>query len=113
MNILKPLSWLLIASVVYLSGALQYVASLAQTVVLQSGFVNAEVVSNSKTSFDYNFSVKDLSGSKKDFKEFYGKVIFLNLWAMWCGPCRGEMASIQKLYDEVDKDKVAFVMLSL
>ena len=46
-------------------------------------------------------------------KDLKGKVIFLNLWATWCGPCRVEMPSIQSLYNDVDKDKVAFVMLSL
>ena len=46
-------------------------------------------------------------------KDLKGKVIFLNLWATWCGPCRLEMPSIQNLYNSVDKDKVAFVMLSL
>ena len=45
--------------------------------------------------------------------QFKGKTIFLNLWATWCGPCRIEMPSIQKLYDKVDHDKIAFVMLSL
>ena len=29
-----------------------------------------------------------------------GKVIFLNFWATWCGPCRNEMPEIQKLYEE-------------
>ena len=32
--------------------------------------------------------------------DYKGKVIFLNFWATWCGPCRNEMPDIQKLYDE-------------
>ncbi len=113
MNMLKPLLWGLVVFALYTMGAFQYVVSIAHTSVLHSGLVNASYVSNSKTSFDYNFTVKDLSGKKVDFKELQGKVIFLNLWATWCGPCRSEMASIQKLYDQVDPDKILFVMLSL
>ncbi|MBI3481728.1 MAG: TlpA family protein disulfide reductase [Bacteroidetes bacterium] len=40
-------------------------------------------------------------------------MVFLNLWATWCGPCRSEMPSIQKLYEGVDKEKISFVILSL
>jgi len=112
-TVLKPLAWGVIIFVLSLSGALQQLASFAQTAVVKSGLVNASTVPNSKTPFDYNFTVKDLEGKKIEFKDFQGKVIFLNLWATWCGPCRSEMPAIQKLYGSIDKDKVAFVMLSL
>ena len=64
-------------------------------------------------AFNYDFTVKDLEGNKLEMKDLKGKVIFLNLWATWCGPCRVEMPSIQNLYTSVDKDKIAFVILSL
>ena len=112
-TVLKPLAWGVVVFVLYLSGALQQLGSFAQTAVIHSGLVNASAAGNSKTPFDYNFTLKDLSGKKMEFKDLQGKVIFLNLWATWCGPCRSEMAAIQKLYEGIDKDKVSFVMLSL
>ncbi len=85
-----------------------------QKVALQSGFLNAGTKELKRPKqFDFNFIVKDLSGKKIKFEDFKGKVIFLNLWATWCGPCRAEMADIQKLYDKIDKSKVVFVMLSI
>src|SRR5262249_21563013 len=43
-----------------------------------------------------------------------GKTIFVNLWATWCGPCVGEMPSIENLYHQfADRDDVAFVLISL
>jgi len=63
--------------------------------------------------FNYNFSIKDMNGNVLDVKDLKGKTIFLNLWATWCGPCRMEMPSIQNLYNQVDKDKVMFIMLSI
>jgi thiol-disulfide isomerase/thioredoxin len=107
------LAWGLALVAFYFSGAPNHLASFAQGAIVKSGFVNASATSNSKVPFDYNFTVKDLAGKKTEFKNFQGRVIFLNLWATWCGPCRSEMASIQKLYESIDKEKVSFVMLSL
>ncbi|HWA34220.1 MAG TPA: TlpA disulfide reductase family protein, partial [Cyclobacteriaceae bacterium] len=59
------------------------------------------------------FTIQDLQGNKIPFEQFQGKVIFLNLWATWCGPCRAEMAGIERLYSKIDKSSIAFVMLSL
>jgi thiol-disulfide isomerase/thioredoxin len=112
-TILKPLAWGVIIFVLYFSGALQQLASFAQTAAVKSGLMNASTISNSKTPFDYNFTIKDLEGKKMEFKDLRGKVIFLNLWATWCGPCRSEMPAIQKLYESIDKEKITFVMLSL
>lgn len=65
-------------------------------------------------SFEYNFTLKDLSDRKFPFEEFKGKVVFLNLWATWCGPCRSEMPTIESLYqDYKDRDDIVFVMLSI
>jgi thiol-disulfide isomerase/thioredoxin len=64
-------------------------------------------------TFNYNFTIKDLAGNQIDAKLLKNKVVFLNLWATWCGPCRKEMPSIQQLYNKIDHDKIAFVMLSL
>lgn len=54
----------------------------------------------------------DAQGKAVNLQSFKGKKVFVNLWASWCPPCRAEMPSIQKLYNSVDKNKVAFVMLS-
>lgn len=63
--------------------------------------------------FDYGFTIKDLEGNRIAMETFRGKVIFLNVWATWCGPCRMEMPGIQALYEKVDKEKIVFIMLSI
>ena len=91
------------------------ISVLTQSALLKAGVmdVNPESTTAKEQTFSYDFTVRDLDGKKLNMKDLKGKVIFLNLWATWCGPCRVEMPSIQSLYNDVDKDKVAFVMLSL
>ena len=48
----------------------------------------------------YEFELKDQYGNLHKLEDYKGKVIFLNFWATWCGPCRNEMPEIQKLYEE-------------
>lgn len=41
------------------------------------------------------------------------KLIFINVWATWCGPCNTEMPSIQALYERYkDHPKMAFYVVS-
>jgi thiol-disulfide isomerase/thioredoxin len=96
------------------TGILAGISYVTGSLLLQTGAMNADIEAPAVVkSFNYNFKVKDLKGSIIDFREFKGKTIFLNVWATWCGPCRVEMPSIQKLYDKVDKEKVVFIMLAV
>ncbi len=58
-----------------------------------------------------DFSLNDLQGQHRRLSEFRGKVVFLNVWATWCPPCRLEMPSMEHLYRRLkDRD---FVMLAV
>ena len=46
-------------------------------------------------------SVKDLNGKPHELRFDQGKVTVLNIWATWCGPCRHEMPSLQRLADQL------------
>ncbi len=59
-----------------------------------------------------DFKLEDLSGQTVSLSSYRGKVVFLNLWATWCGPCREEMPSMETLYNEL-KDNRDFVMLAV
>ncbi|MBN2545374.1 MAG: TlpA family protein disulfide reductase [Spirochaetes bacterium] len=56
-------------------------------------------------------NITDMNGNKTKISDFKDKVIFLNLWATWCPPCRAEMPSMEKLHNKF-KDK-EFVILAV
>lgn len=61
---------------------------------------------------NYKMSFTDQKGKKVSLEDLKGKVVFINFWATWCGPCIAEMPSVQKLYDKFKDNKdFAFVIL--
>jgi peroxiredoxin len=45
-----------------------------------------------------NFQLPDLNGHLVALSDLRGKVVMLNFWATWCGPCRVEMPTMEQLY---------------
>ncbi|HJR71601.1 MAG TPA: TlpA disulfide reductase family protein [Gammaproteobacteria bacterium] len=42
-------------------------------------------------------TLRGLNGPPRKLSEFLGKPLIINVWASWCGPCRAEMASLERL----------------
>ncbi len=58
-------------------------------------------------------SGKNVAGEEVSLKSFPGKVVLLNFWATWCGPCQEEMPSLERLYQKFKDQGFVVVGLSL
>jgi thiol-disulfide isomerase/thioredoxin len=59
------------------------------------------------------FPFFDHSQQTRTIEAFKGKVVLLNLWATWCGPCREEMPSLDRLQKAMGSDKFEVVAVSV
>jgi len=58
-----------------------------------------------------DFELQTTSGETFKLSDFRGQAVLVNLWATWCPPCRAEMQSIEKIYNEYKEQ--GFVVLAV
>src|SRR6476646_4788362 len=56
--------------------------------------------------------LKDATGASFKLADFFGKVMVVNLWATWCGPCRQEIPELVKLHKEFHSRGVEMIGLT-
>ncbi len=96
-------------------------SSLLKLLIIFLGFYCSEAIGEIKVPFGIrhydigqaqNFTLEDVEGESFVLEETRGNWIFLHFWASWCGPCREEMPTIQKLANSLKDDKFSIVMIN-
>lgn len=60
-----------------------------------------------------DFVAFDRDGVQRGLDDFRGDVILVNVWATWCPPCREEMPSLQRLYEEIASEDFRILAVSI
>ncbi len=59
------------------------------------------------------FTAATLEGEQRTLDDYRDKVVLLNIWATWCAPCREEMPSMQRLYEEFEGEDFEVLAVSV
>jgi len=60
-----------------------------------------------------DFTLPDLDGKPHTLSSMRGNVVFLNIWATWCGPCKEEMPSMQFMHEKYQGKPFKIVAVSV
>lgn len=66
-----------------------------------------------KGDMGYNFTYPDINGNKVSLASLKGKVVLVDVWATWCGPCRQQIPYLKKMEEELRDKDIAFVSISV
>src|SRR5690349_10564727 len=58
-------------------------------------------------------SLRDLDGGKVRISDYEGRIVVLNFWATWCGPCKEELPRLGNMAEGYASNNVAFVLASI
>jgi thiol-disulfide isomerase/thioredoxin len=60
-----------------------------------------------------SFSYPDMNGDSISLADFRGEILYIDVWATWCGPCRVEIPAFEALVNDYSDEPVQFISVSV
>lgn len=60
-----------------------------------------------------DFELPSIAGGTVKLSDYKGKLVFVNIWATWCAPCRDEMPSMERLYQKLKGPNFEMIAISV
>ena len=70
-------------------------------------------INNAKTAAFFALTLPNENNEPQKLSQWQGKVVVLNFWATWCGPCRDEMPELSELHTEFQDKNVVVLGVAL
>lgn len=62
---------------------------------------------------EYNFTLTTIDGEQVSLADYHGKVVLVNFWATWCGPCVVETPALVRMYNKYKEQGFAVIGVAL
>ncbi len=59
------------------------------------------------------FDLLDMDGARHRMSDYRGRVVIVNFWATWCPPCREEMPSMQRAYEQLREEGIEILAINI
>jgi thiol-disulfide isomerase/thioredoxin len=66
-----------------------------------------------KSTIHEGFAFTSLEGETKYLSDYRGKVVILDMWATWCGPCKLQLIEFQSVYESYSRDDVEILSIDI
>jgi thiol-disulfide isomerase/thioredoxin len=87
-----------------------FLLALVSSLLVAAAAVHAEPV---PATVAPAWKLKDVNGKSVSFEQFKGKVVVIDFWATWCGPCRMEIPGYVELQKKYAKDGLVVIGVSI